>query len=303
MKIFVTGATGFIGYEVASRLAAAGHDVFGLARSPEKARRLAEAEVEAVTGDMSAPASYKEAAGRCQVLIHCAAEYSQRYVELDRRTVDALLRSVEDSGLPRLFIYTSGCWVYGNTGREPADEGTPLHPPAMSQPRIETEKTVLAANRGQVRTIILRPGCVYGKEGSLTAAWFESASKEGAARIVGDGSFRWTMVHVSDVAEAYRLAAESAFGGEVFNVTDRSRFTVRECAQAVSSVVTGRDSVNTTPVEEAARVYGPMAECLVLDQHVDSSKAARLLGWQPRHGGFVDGVDRYYRAWKALTRS
>jgi nucleoside-diphosphate-sugar epimerase len=300
MKIFVTGATGFIGYHVAARLSAVGHDVFGLARSAEKARRLAEAEVAAVMGDMSDPASYREAAGHCQVLIHCAAEYSQRYVELDRRTVEALLKSAEDSGLPRLVIYTSGCWNYGNTGREPADEGTPLNPPRMAQARVETEKTVLSANRGRVRTIIFRPGCVYGGAGSLTAAWFGSAEKEGAARIVGDGSFRWTMVHVSDLAEAYRLAAESAFGGEIFNATDRSRFTVLECAGSVSSVVNGRDSVNTAPVEEAAKLLGPMAECLVLDQHVDSSKAARLLGWQPRHGGFVDGVDRYYRAWKAL---
>jgi nucleoside-diphosphate-sugar epimerase len=302
MKIFVTGATGFIGYDVAARLAAAGHDVFGLARSPEKARRLAEAEVAPVMGDMSDPASYKDAAARCQVLIHCAAEYSERYVELDRRTVDSLLKSAQDSGLPRLLVYTSGCWCYGNTGPEAADESAPLNPPDMTKARVETEKTVLSGNRGQVHTIILRPGCVYGGAGSLTAHWFESAEKEGAARIVGDGSFRWTMVHVSDLAELYRLAAESGFGGEVFNATDRSRFTVLECARAVSAVVSGRDSVNTTPVEEAAKVFGPMAECLVLDQHLDSSKAARLLGWQPRHGGFVDGVDRYYRAWKAITK-
>ncbi len=303
MTIFMTGATGFIGYEVASRLSGAGHDVFGLARAPEKARRRAGAEIEPVIGDMSDPASDREAAGRCQVLIHCAAEYSERYMELDRRTVETLLKSAADSALPRVFLYTSGCWVYGNTGPEPADEGTALNPPAMVRARVETENVVLSANRGQVRTIVLRPGCVYGGSGSLTAPWFESATKEGAARIVGDGSFRWTMVHLADLAEAYRLAAESACGGEVFNVTDRSRFTVLECAKAASFAVHGHRKVNTTPVDEAAGKLGPMAECLVLDQHVDSSKAARLLGWQPRHGGFADGAGRYYRAWRALTNS
>jgi nucleoside-diphosphate-sugar epimerase len=205
--------------------------------------------------------------------------------------------------MPRLFIYTSGCWVCGNTGRQSADEATPVNPPAMVKPRVATEDLVLAASRGLLRTLVLRPGCVYGGSGSLTASWFESAEKEGAARIVGDGAFRWAMVHVSDTAEAYRLAAESNFGGEVFNVTDRSRFTVLECAQAVSEVVTGGRTVNTTSLEDAARRMGPVAECLTLDQHLDSSKASRTLGSQPRHGGFVDGVERYYQSWKALRKS
>jgi nucleoside-diphosphate-sugar epimerase len=77
MKIFVTGATGFIGYSVVSRLSALGHEVFGLARSAVKASRLAEVEVAAVMGDMNDPVSYQNAAARCQVLIHCAAEYSR----------------------------------------------------------------------------------------------------------------------------------------------------------------------------------------------------------------------------------
>jgi len=299
MKIFITGATGFIGFAVASNLARMGHQVYGLARSPEKARRLAAAEVTPVTGEMGKPETYLPAANQCQVLIHCAAEYSAHYMELDRRTVDALLKCARDSAQPRLFVYTSGCWVYGGTGLAPADESTPLKPPAMVARRVETENLVLAANAGRVRTIVVRPGCVYGGSGSLTASWFESAEKEGAARIVGDGNFRWTMVHLADLAEGYRLVAESHLGGEVFNFSDRSRFTVLECARAASLAATGADRVIATAVQEAAKTLGPMAECLVLDQHVDSSKAVRLLGWQPRHGGFVDGAAQYYGAWNA----
>jgi nucleoside-diphosphate-sugar epimerase len=299
MRIFITGATGFIGYAVATHLARAGHKVYGLARSAEKAQRLSAAEVLPVTGDMMQPETYLEAANRCQVLIHCAAEYSARYMELDRRTVHELLKSAQASGQPRLFLYTSGCWVYGNTGPAAADESTPVNPPAMVKPRTETERLILAASGERVRTIVTRPGCVYGGAGSLTAAWFASAEQEGAARIVGDGKFRWAMVHVADVAEGYRLAAEAAFGGEIFNLTDRSRFTVLECAEAASTAATGSAKVKSASVEEAAKNMGPMAECLTLDQHIDSSKAARLLGWQPRHGGFVDDVARYYSSWKA----
>ena len=115
---------------------------------------------------------------------------------------------------------------------------------------------------------------------------------------MGDGNFRWAMVHLSELAEAYRLVAESAFGGEVFNLTDRSRFTVLECAEAASAAATGAGKVESIPVEVAAKSMGPMAECLALDQHIDC-QAARLLGWQPRHGGFMDDVVRYYRSWKA----
>jgi nucleoside-diphosphate-sugar epimerase len=161
----------------------------------------------------------------------------------------------------------------------------------MVKPRVETERLILAANSDRVRTIVMMPGCVYGGEGSLTAAWFASAEQEGEARIVGDGDFRWAMGHLADVAECYRLAAESAFGGEVFNLTDRSRFTFLECAAATGSV-----KVKSVSVEEAAKTMGPMAECLTLDQNIDS---LRLLGWQPRHGGFMDDVARYYRSWKA----
>ena len=84
-------------------------------------------------------------------------------------------------------------------------------------------------------------------------------------------------------------------------MSDRSRSTVLECAKAVSSVVNGNETVQSTAKEDAAKQMGPIVECLTLDQHVDSSKAARLLGWQPRHGGFVDGVERYYRSWKSAS--
>jgi nucleoside-diphosphate-sugar epimerase len=117
MRIFVTGATGFIGHAVATNLSRAGHKDYALTRSAEKAQRLSAAEVLPVTGDMIQPEPYLEAASRYQVLIHCAAEYSTRYMELDRRTVHELLKSVQASGQPHLFLYTSGCWVYGSAVR------------------------------------------------------------------------------------------------------------------------------------------------------------------------------------------
>src|SRR5262249_12524968 len=126
-----------------------------------------------------------------------------------------------------------------------------------------------------------------------------SASKSGAARIAGDGANRWTYVHVEDLAELYRLALEASVAGEVFNATDRSRFTVLECARAASRAAGARGKVEAVPLPRASEEFGAIAECLAFDQHVDSSAAARRLGWTPRHAGFVDEVERCHRAWAA----
>ncbi len=298
MRVFVTGASGYIGFAVAAALSRAGHDVHGLVRSPDRLDRLARAEVQGVVGNMDDPSSFMETASRSQVLVHCAVEPGERRADLDRLTVQKLLEAGA-SGRPVLFLYTSGVWIYGSTGDEVADEQTPLHPVPFLAPRLETERLVLGGGQGALRTLVVRPGCVYGGTGGLTASWFESAEKDGAARFVGDGTARWAMVHVEDLAGFYVLAAESAFSGEVFNATDRSRFSVLDCARAASRAAGAGGKVVPVPVEDAARTMGPVAECLAFDQHVDSRKAVRFLGWHPRHGGFADGAARYFRAWKA----
>lgn len=298
MKIFVTGANGYIGSAVCASLARAGHEVYGLVRSREKGMSLAMAEVHPVTGTMQQPESYRAAADRCQILIHAAAEYSSEYMALDRQTLQTLLASAAAAGQPRLFVYTSGVWIYGST-EGLVDEGTECKVPPFLTQRAHHEDLVLKASSGSVRTLVIRPGCVYGGRGGLTGAWFESATKEGAARMVGDGRFRWAMVHVEDLAELYARACESSLGGEVLNATDRSRFTVLECAQAASRAAGAGGKVESTPYEEAFKAMGPMAEGLVMDQHVDSRKAVRLLDWQPRHGGFADGAGRYFESWRA----
>jgi len=299
MRVFVTGASGYIGSAVTAALARAGHEVLGLVRSPEKAGAIAGLEARPVVGTMADPASYREAAASSRVIIHCAVEYSTTQWELDRTTIDTCLAVAGESGQERLFVYTSGAWVYGGTGEGMVDESSPLKPPAFIAPRVQHEKRVLDAGRGKVRTLVLRPGTLYGGRGGLTTAWFGGAVQDGAARLVGDGSFRWAMVHVDDLADAYLRAAESPWSGEVFNLTDRSRFTVLECAQAASRAAGASGKVNVVPLAEAAKQLGPFAECLALDQHVDSRKAVRMLGWQPRHGGFVDGAARYFAAWRA----
>lgn len=299
MKVFITGASGYIGSAVAVAFARAGHDVRGLVHTAAKGPVLAAREVEPIVGSMEDPRSYIDRAAASDVLIHCAAEYSARYVELDKRTAEALIDVATKAQAPRLFLYTSGVWVYGDTGETRVSEASPTNPPGTAAQRVLHERLVLGSDRGLLRTLVIRPGCVYGESGSLTADWFESAKTRGAARIVGDGSNRWAMVHLHDLADLYVRAAESSHRAEIFNAVDRSRFTLLDCARAASRAAGAEGRVANLTLADAQKAFGPMAECLAFTQHVDASKAVRLLGWQPRHGGFVDGVQRYFTAWKA----
>lgn len=295
MRVFVTGASGYIGFAVAEALARAGHHVLGWVRSKEKAAKVASAEVEPVFGSIDDTA-LRQAALSCSALVHCAMDSTRERLQIDRAMVEILISIAREAGAPRVLLYTSGVWLYGDTGDGVVDETSPLDPMDYVSGRDLTEKIVLEATRDGLRTIVVRPGCVYGGPGGMTGDWFESAVKEGAARIVGDGNFRWSWIHLHDLADLYVRAVESPWGGEIFNATDRSRFTILDCARAASLAAGAGGKVKVIPLEEEEKAY---AHCLVLNQHVDSSKAVRMLGWQPRHGGFVDGVSRYCVAWKA----
>ena len=223
MKVFVTGATGTIGFAVATAFRRSGHQVWGLARSAEKAALLARAEIHPVPGEIGKPESFAPTAESCSVLVHAAAQYGPAAFAFERSAVHALLAAARKRGpQPKTLIYTSGTWVYGNTDDRLVDETTPVAPPAHVSERPAVERLVLDADG--VRAIVLRPGCVYGHQGSLTAMWFAAAQGGGPLTVIGDGKARWPLVHLDDLGGAYVRAAESGLTG-IFNVTDRSRAT------------------------------------------------------------------------------
>ena len=301
MKVFISGATGHIGFAVASAFSRAGHQVYGLTRSKDRSALLERNEIIPVVGDMQDISAYEKVLSPCQILIHCAADYSGETLLIDHNVVRELISSAQQRGLQRTIIYTSGSWVYGDTAEGVVDESSALNPPQFVQRRVEVERMVLAANASNLCTLVIRPACVYGGGGSLTALWFETAMRAGAASFVGQGNNRWGMVHRDDLAQLYLRAAESGLGGEVFNATDRSRFTVEECARAASWATGAGGKIKGIGLEEAREKFGVLTDGLLLNQHVDSSKAVRMLGWQPRHGGFADGAEAYFRSWKAAA--
>ncbi len=302
MRIFITGATGFIGEAVARACARGGHETFGLARDEKKASALAAVEIVPVIGAVENPEGWRAEAERAEVLIHCAVDYSGDPAARDGQAITALLaaaRAGANAGFRRSLIYTSGVWVYGDSGDAIRDESDALMPLPVVAWRPGHEKLVLAAAQGEVRPVVIRPGCVYGGHGSLTAGWFASAEKDGAAAIAGSGANRWAMVHRDDLGELYRLAAERELSGVALNAVAHHSETVAEMAAAASRAAGAGGKTAVLPEAEARRRFGPLADGLLVNQRVTSERARRLLGWIPRQPSFAAAAARWHAAWKA----
>ena len=232
MRIFVTGASGYIGNAVAKAFRFNGHDVWGLVRSEEAALRLRRDEIRPVLGSMENSNAFRQLIIEADVLVHCAFDGTGEGVKKDAAAVDFFLQMAAHSPFPKTVIYTSGVWVYGNTKENTADELSPIHPISIVRWRPMHEELLLKAESKKIRPIVIRPGCVYGGKGGLTALWFEAAEK-GELAVLGKGDYRWAMVHLSDLARLYVKAAEKECSGIVLNGVDSSRNTVYEMLEAV----------------------------------------------------------------------
>ena len=291
MKVFLTGATGYIGSSVADALLAAGHSVTGLARSEEAARKLIEKGITPHRGDLRSLDGLQAAARAFAGIIHAGTTNDG---PSDTAAISAMLDAVRGSGKP--FVYTSGIWVLGDTGARIADETAPLKPAALVAWRPGLEQLVLAAARDPVRAIVIRPALVYGRGGGIPADFVRSARETGSARYVGTGDNRWPLVHVEDLGDLYLRAVEKAPTGVLLHASHGEAYRVRQLAEA-ASVGAGADGrTESWPLEEARKALGPLADALVLDQQVSGEKAKSMLGWSPhgpdaledlRHGSYT----------------
>lgn len=298
MRVFVTGATGYIGKAVSKAFRAKGHTVYGLVRSQEIASALSFDEIWPVIGDMRQPESYTKILQEVEVAVHCALDASDKTVELDALTIDTILKTFEQSPLPKAFIYTSGVWVYGSTGYKTVDESTPVNPIDLIKWRSEHEQKVLNAASSKLRTVIMRPGIVYGKAGGLTDIFF-TTSQNGETVVIEEGRNRWAMIHAQDLAYAYVAAAEKEISNTILNITDESSYTMREMAEEIARVNGTPGKIYSLSKEEALKQLGSMSYGLMLDQQVSNARLKRLLGWQTHHLPYLNEIEIYLNAWKA----
>ncbi|HUG38841.1 MAG TPA: NAD-dependent epimerase/dehydratase family protein [Longimicrobiales bacterium] len=295
MRIFVTGGTGYVGSAVVRELVAAEQHVTGLTRLAENAAYLEGLGAHAVLGDLRDAGGFEEAARSADVLVHVAAEESGMRAAVDRLAVEALL-SFAREGEARQLVYTSGCFVLGETGSEPAQEdASTAEPIPYAAWRVPHERLVLEADTPRVATAVIRPGMVYGGKEGAFSAFFGSAEREGAAEFIGDGANRWSPVHRSDVGRLYRMVVEARARG-IFHCAEPAA-RVGELAMAASRAAGAGGATRRLRVEDARRRLGSFADALTVDQ-VMGCRRSESLGWSPLHPPFREGAESVYREWK-----
>ena len=300
MRIFLTGATGYIGLAALDSLVRAGHEVTGLVRTPEKAQVVSRHGGRPLVGDLAEPASYREAASTHDGIVHAAEDALQRRAEVDRVAVETLLaaaRAIRGGGaaLPRFLIYTSGVWVLGNTAA-PAAEDAALDPTPHVAWRQPHEQQVLDAAGPGLRTVVVRPGIIYGGSRGIVGDLIRDATN-GLVRIVGSGENHWPAVYDRDLADLYvRLAARGDAAG-IFHACDESDERVNEIVSAICAQMKVPPEVRRIPLEEARVKMGPYAGALALDQIVRCPRA-RALGWAPAFRSIARNASRLVEEWR-----
>ncbi|MGI4879739.1 MAG: SDR family oxidoreductase [Janthinobacterium lividum] len=280
MRVFLTGATGFIGSHVIPELLAHGHQVLGLTRSDAGARRLEAAGVEAHRGDLNQPETLASGAAAADAVIHCAFDHNfETFFEntrKDERNIAAMGGALEGTRKPILITSGVGLGTPLNGGLATEDVLNPHHP----NPRIATELAgaALIARRIDVRTVRLPQVHDTTKAGLITPLVAE-ARRAGAVAYLGEGQARWSAAHVSDVAKLYVLALEKGEPGARYNASVEEGVTARAIAEAIGKG-TGLP-VRSILTDEVERYFGWMAPFAGLDMIASNAWTRARLGWEP----------------------
>jgi nucleoside-diphosphate-sugar epimerase len=287
MRVFLTGATGFIGSAVVVELIAAGHQVIGLARSDAGATALLAAGAQVHSGDLDDLESVRNGAAKSDAVIHTAFNHDfSQYVancEADRHVIEALGSVL--AGSDRLLLVTSGTGITSATAGVLATENDPK-PSSTVVPRAASEEAAASVAARGGRVVIMRLPQVHDteKQGFVSYA-IRLARDKGVSAYVGDGHNRWPAAHRLDAARLYRLALEQTHGSATYHAVAEEGVPMRDIAEAIGKGL-NVPIVSLTP-EESQGHFGWLAAFAGSDMPASSAQTRKQLGWAPTGPGLI----------------
>lgn len=291
MRVFLTGATGFIGSAIVPELIGAGHQVLGLTRSETGAQSLIAAGAEVHRGDLEDLESLRSGAAASDGVIHCAFNHDfSNFVancEADRRAIEAMGSVLV--GSDRLFIITSG------TGMGSAAPGQPATEDHFDRnnpnPRKASEEAGVSVADSGVDVSVVRLPQVHDpvKQGLITPL-IQVAREKGVSAYVGDGLNRWPAAHVSDVARLYRLALEKQEAGSRYHAVAEEGISAREIAEVIGRGL--KMPVISLSPEDVPAHFGWLGMFAGFDLPASSAQTRERLGWQPTGPGLIADLDQ-----------
>jgi nucleoside-diphosphate-sugar epimerase len=289
MRIFVTGATGFIGSAVVKELISSGHSVIGLARSDARAKSVVAAGAQVLRGDLRDLESLRSGATKSDGVIHTAFVHDfskfKENCEIDKRAIEVLGSALEGSDRP--LLVTSGLALVA-AGRAATEEDTPV-PVSASYPRASEVTALSLLERGVKASVVRLPQVHDRVKQGLVTYLINIARQKGVSAYIGEGLNRWAAVHVLDAARLYRLALENGTAGAKYHAVAEEGVPVREIAEAI-----GRGLKLPTMslfAERAGEHFGPLGLFAGLDLVASSALTQKWLDWRPTQTNLMDDLD------------
>ena len=315
MRVFVTGATGLLGFGIVHELIAAGHQVTGLARSEASARKLTDAGAKALRGDIEQLAIVRQGAAAADGVIHTAFYHQISHLPLptrlgvffgglptgivnrflgaalgaDRRALETMGDALRGSGRPLVGTFGTLAMKLGVV----ATEDQPYDPNSPGGARGVTENTMRTlASQGVRASIVRLPPIVHGEgdRNGFVPTLIKTARKKGNSAYVGEGLNRWGAVHKLDAAHLFRLVLEKGSAGAVYHAVAEQGISFREIAEALGAGLK-LPAVSIEP-EQAAKRFSFLAPFIPADNPVSSALTQERMGWKPTHAGLLDDLTR-----------